>query len=86
MEEEIIKAKLKNLDLEVGNLKIITTKKPDEYDRAMTGLDVDVFIDGVNFRETPLSMMKSIDIHIGDASTIAEVTYTCCPYVKKKEE
>ena len=86
MEKETIKAELKNLDLEVGNLKIITTREPTENEVSLTGMDFDVFIDGVNFRETPLRKMYSIDIHIGDAETIAEVTYTCCPYMKKKEE
>ena len=85
MEEETIKTQLKNLDLEVGNLKIITKRKAGEQDRALTGVDFDVFIDGKNFRDTPLHMMKAIDIHIGDAETIAKVIYTCYPFVNKKE-
>jgi len=86
MTKEKIKTQLKNLDLELGNLKIVTTKQPDEYDRVMTGVDVDVFIDGKNFRDTPLSKLSAIRIDIGDANTIAEVTYVCCPYVKKKDK
>ena len=43
--KETRKVSLKNLDLELGNLKIVTTKKPEEYHRVMTGADVDVFID-----------------------------------------
>ena len=81
MVQEKIKAKLKNLNLELGNLKIITTKK--DKDTVMTGLDVDVFIDGKNFRDTPLKYLKSIDIHIGDADTIPTVIYNCCAVTKK---
>lgn len=85
--KEKIKAKLKNLDLEIGNLKIIGTKDVEkEGSSLLTGMDFDVWIDGKNFRDTPLKYLNSIDIHIGDAETIATVTYNCCPFVNEKKK
>ena len=86
MEDRTITAQLKKVDLDIGHLNITTTKEPGDYDRALTGVDFDIVIDGKNFRDTPLSKLKSITINIGDAETIATVTYTCCPYVNKKNK
>ena len=85
-EESIkLKADLKDLNIELGNLKIVTEKE-DNGSSLLTGKDVDVFINGKNFRDTPLKYLCSIDIHIGDADTIASVTYECLPFKSKEED
>ena len=61
-----IDVKAKNLDIELGNLKIVTLKESGNNNGILTGKDVDVFIDGVHFSDIPfLKYLNYIDIHIG---------------------
>jgi len=72
---------LKDVDIELGHLKIITTKK--DKNSLLTGKDIDVFIDNKNFRDTFLKNLSRIQIDIGDAETICEVKYTYLPRTNK---
>jgi len=72
-------AKAKKLELDIGNLKIVSKGKPG---KCLTGVDFDVFIDGKDFKETPFKNLYGLDIRIR-ADDIVSVTYYTFPYVSK---